>query len=249
MPYARLSGMSGADHYYNTFYRELAVIDSRANSLAKIADMLPLLPKGARVLDIGCGHGAVSAELAANGMAVHGMDIDRTAIAALREHGVVPIEHDISQPFPPQQPYDLVLLLDVLEHVFDPAALLAEAVACLAPAGTIIITVPLYFDLLDRLRILFTGSIVSYDNRCYGRELHCRFRSYNYDHVRFFRPEEMLELCTLAGLQVEKARYVPASGAGYGRVASAIVSIFANRLTARWFPGLFAHGMVLRTTR
>ena len=60
--------------------------------------------------------------------------------------------------------------------------------------GYIIVTTPLYFDILDRLNILFTGSIISMDNLCYGRDNYLKFRSYNYDHIRFFKPKDIIEI-------------------------------------------------------
>ncbi len=75
--------------------------------------------------------------------------------------------------------------------VFDPVFLISEAIKITTKNGSIIISVPLYFDLLDRLKILFTGSVISMDNLCYGKENYKKFKSYNYDHIRFFRPSEM----------------------------------------------------------
>lgn len=233
--------------YYNGFYQELSRIDAQGNSFSKIEGLLPPLRPGARILDIGCGHGTTSAELVQRGHHVFGMEINQDALAALKAKGITPIAHDITAPFELEEAFDVVLLLDVLEHVFDPAALLGEATRVLAPGGHILVTVPLYFDLLDRLRILFTGSIVSYDNRCYGDALYRRFRSYNYDHIRFFRPKDLYELCALHALQVEAVHYKPM--VAFNPIAKQLVRLFANRYTVGLNPDLLAHSMALRVTR
>ncbi len=229
--------MSNQADYYNTFYRGLARIDERHNTPAKIADFLPPLPPGARIIDIGCGHGSVSQNLVTLGHEVYGMEINREAVESLRQKGIRAIEHDITQPFCLDEKFDLVLILDVLEHLFNPLALIGEAAGILKDDGCMIITVPLYFDLLDRLRILFSGSVISYDNLCYGRELYERFRSYNYDHVRFFKPADVIEMCAISGLRVEKVRYAPMSGNFFNLVTKVLVKIIANRFTVNLLPG------------
>src|ERR1043166_9740849 len=42
------------------------------------------IPKGAKVLDLGCGNGAVTAELAVSGWELHGIDSSRSGIEAAR---------------------------------------------------------------------------------------------------------------------------------------------------------------------
>lgn len=241
--------MSQYEKYYNSFYRELALIDERHNNLEKISRFLPKLIPGARVLDIGCGHGSVSGELVTKGLIVHGMEINTEALISLQKKGIIAIEHNITQPFPKMEPFDLVLLLDVLEHVFDPMALMEKAAQTLTQTGKMIIIVPLCFDLIDRMRILFTGRIVSYDNRCYGPELYRRFRSYNYDHIRFFSPRDVLELCRLVGLTVDLVEYNPLSAVCFGRVVGWLVRIVANRLTVNLLPSILSHSMTVRVHR
>ena len=246
---AVLKCMGDQAEYYNTFYRELARIDERHNTPAKIAGFLPPLAPGARIIDIGCGHGSVSRDLVTQGYEVYGMEINREAVESLREKGIKPVEHDITQPFRLDEKFDLVLILDVLEHLFNPLALVAEAAKILNDDGYLIITVPLYFDLLDRIRIFFTGSVISYDNRCYGRELYERFRSYNYDHIRFFKPIDLLEMCEISGLRVDKVKYSPMSGDLFNLPTKVLVKMIANRFTVNLNPGLLAHSMTLRVKK
>jgi 2-polyprenyl-3-methyl-5-hydroxy-6-metoxy-1,4-benzoquinol methylase len=236
--------MSTVHRYYNDFYRELSRLDDEGSSFDKIADLFPPLPAGGKILDVGAGHGAVGAELVRRGYVVHGIEIAEEALASLRARGIEPIAADISQPLPVRERYDVVLLLDVLEHVFDPVGLLAEAARVLAPGGAVILTVPLYFDLVDRLRVLFTGSIVSYDNLVYGAARYRAFRSYTYDHVRFFRPADVPEMCGAAGLRVEARRFGPLVGVRH--LPRPLRWLASHPRLVERRPSLFAHTMAVR---
>ena len=237
-----------AEEYYNEFYRELSLLDARGNDFSKIADLLTSeLDDGrrARVADIGCGHGSVSGVLVDRGHAVYGVEIGDAALHTLVGRGIYPIKGDIAERLPiADRTMNVVLLLDVLEHVFSPLWVLGEAHRILRPGGTVVVTVPLYFDLLDRLRLLFTGSILSYDNLAYGRVIARRFRSYNYDHIRFFRPKDVDEMLAIAGFTIVQRVFGPIpSPRALGPLRHPLA------LFARLLPGLFAHSVKLKATK
>lgn len=234
------------EDYYNNFYKELARIDDQHNSFDKIKNLLPQLKGTEKIIDIGCGHGSVSHELIRKGFEVYGLEINDEALENLKSKGFKIIKKDITQPLEINDKFDLVLLLDVLEHLFDPFALLEEAKKITSEGGYIIISVPLYFDLLDRLKILFTGNIISLDNLCYGRENYKKFRTFNYDHIRFFRPKEILEMGSRINLKFEKAEYLPTFYLGRNILLKAVMKIISNKITAPIFPNLLAHSMKVR---
>lgn len=98
----------------------------------------------ARLLDIGCGSGNVLEALAEFGEAV-GMEQDPRLIAAARargldvRHGQLPGDLVV-----PEGWADVVLFLDVLEHLEDDAAALTTARRALHPGGRVVVTVPAY---------------------------------------------------------------------------------------------------------
>lgn len=242
--------MNSTISFYNDFYKALARIDAKNNTFEKIKNYLPMLSKGSRLLDIGCGFGNVSKDLIKKGIEVYGLEINKEAIRALKKKGFKVVSHDISEKLPFSGNYfDGILLLDILEHVFDPLGLLSESARVLKKGGFIIVSVPLYFDLIDRIRILFTGSIVSYDNRCYGDELFREFRSFNYDHIRFFHVNDIKEMIDKCGMAVERLDYIPMTGGYFSSFWSKVISLLANNYTVKLFPQLFAHGVKLRVIK
>lgn len=92
------------------------------------------------VVEIGCGDGALLAELRARGFGVswRGFDVDPGAVAAAVGRGIEAELYDGAAV--PLGECDLVVMSHVLEHVADPSALLREA-ARLAP--WVLVEVPL----------------------------------------------------------------------------------------------------------
>jgi SAM-dependent methyltransferase len=97
-----------------------------------------------RLLELGCGSGTVLAALAAFGEAV-GMECDPVLRDAARgarldvRAGTLPADLVVDPGWA-----DVVLLLDVLEHLDDEAGALATAGRALAPGGLLVTTVPAY---------------------------------------------------------------------------------------------------------
>src|SRR4051812_11781452 len=102
-----------------------------------LAQLKPLLPEPpARVLEAGCGRGALAVALQDLGYKVTGVDRNAEMAAAARERGVHVIEadiHDVSGE------YDVVLFTRSLHHAESLDDMLAHAATLLAPDGQIII--------------------------------------------------------------------------------------------------------------
>lgn len=234
------------EEYYNGFYRELSRLDELGNNFSKIESFLPDLKGTEKIIDIGCGHGGVCHELVKKGFDVSGVEINKDAIQSLKEKQFNVIECDITKELKIDEKFNIVFILDVLEHLFDPLLLLRESKKITQQDGYIIVTIPLYFDLVDRFKILFTGSVISMDNLCYGKEHYNRFRSYNYDHIRFFRPYEILEMGTELGLKVDKVEYTVTGYGGKNIILKVLTKLIANKYTLKFNPNLLAHSMKIR---
>lgn len=96
---------------------------------------------GLRVLDVGCGGGYTCEFLAKRGAIVSGIDPSTACIEAAQAHAAISgltIDYrpgvGETLPFPTGQ-FDVVICVDVLEHVQNPAATVAEISRVLQPGG------------------------------------------------------------------------------------------------------------------
>lgn len=99
-----------------------------------------------KVIDLGCGSGYGSAELALRAESVTGVDISETAIAEAREtYQAANLHFEVASldqlPFPDAS-FQLGVCFEVIEHLTDYRALLSEAKRVLAPGGQLIISTP-----------------------------------------------------------------------------------------------------------
>ena len=101
------------------------------------------LGPAARVLDLGCGDGRLSAELDATELTA--ADVSRVALdrarARLPDATLVELEPDAPLPFA-DGAFDLVLAAETAEHVRDLQLFLSEARRVLAPGGELALTTP-----------------------------------------------------------------------------------------------------------
>jgi len=103
--------------------------------------------RGAAVLDVGCGSGYGGAYLARHGARhVTGVDVDPGAVAFAARHWGADIRFEVMEASRLAElgahRFDLVVVLNVLEHLSDVPAVLAGACATLRPSGTLIAAVP-----------------------------------------------------------------------------------------------------------
>jgi len=103
-------------------------------------------PSPARLVEGGIGSGRNLLTFREMGYDVVGMDISETAVRHVKECGIPEVhQHDLGQPWPmAEASMDVVVLLDVLEHIENPVEALAHAGRSLRPGGGIVITVPAY---------------------------------------------------------------------------------------------------------
>lgn len=103
---------------------------------------------GARLLDVGCGHGALLAEAGAAGFAARGIDASPAAVAACRTAGLQAELADaapwLEQAAARGERFDGVALVHVVEHLppEQVAALLGALAAVLAPGGRLLVATP-----------------------------------------------------------------------------------------------------------
>jgi SAM-dependent methyltransferase len=117
----------------------------RALFLRLLEPRVPPPARPARILDFGCGTGAWLADLERFGK-VSAVDADASAVAFCRERGRTEVQlvpPGAALPFA-DGTFDLVTALDVIEHIDDDAAALAELRRVLRPEGLLLVAVPAF---------------------------------------------------------------------------------------------------------
>jgi 2-polyprenyl-6-hydroxyphenyl methylase/3-demethylubiquinone-9 3-methyltransferase len=91
-----------------------------------------------KILDVGCGAGFIANPLAQMGYKVKGIDVSPSTIEQARRRAVAGLIYEVEDAFNLRDQdgsYDVVLVLDVLEHVEEWQGLLKEAARVLKPGG------------------------------------------------------------------------------------------------------------------
>jgi methionine biosynthesis protein MetW len=209
-----------------------------ASSLVKIEKLLPGRIADLKILDVGCGDGRLSSHLVQLGAKVTGLDIHPKALAQAKRNGLKTILVDLETTWPiNHSTFDLVLMLDVLEHVVDIEHCLSEAKRVLRPGGQLIIAFPNHFDLRNRLHILFGGGIIHWSHVQYEME------DWNYGHVRFLRYTQWLNLLKKMGLQIEAEQF---NFMGGGILPARLLPNFLKTWLMKVSPDLFSGKFVAR---
>jgi SAM-dependent methyltransferase len=107
--------------------------------MGKIDEILDL--KGKRVLDLGCGNGCYTAELALRAACVCGVDIQISNLKAFRQS--IPRVQGAGENLPfASESFDVVTMIEVLEHTHCDQRVLEECFRVLRPEGQLVLFVP-----------------------------------------------------------------------------------------------------------
>lgn len=152
---------------------------------------------GRQVLDLGCGGGLLCEGMAARGARVTGVDSSAELIEAARGHAQqanLPVEYihgSSAELLAGGGPcFDLITCLEMLEHVPDPGAVVADCRRLLKPGGDLILST------LNRTTAAYTFAILGaeYVAGLLPRGTH--------DYEQFIRPSELAACCRANGLEV-----------------------------------------------
>lgn len=133
------------EQWYDAASEDHFWMEWRARVLSEHLLRVGLDPMAAlSAFDIGCGHGAVQRQLTrSTAWIVDGCDLNDRAISRNTGHRGFTLRYNIFDKSPDlRERYDIVFLLDVIEHVKDPVAFLNAAAYYLKPTGVVVINVP-----------------------------------------------------------------------------------------------------------
>ncbi|MGA9175683.1 MAG: class I SAM-dependent methyltransferase [Desulfobacterales bacterium] len=113
--------------------------------VTKSADLINFRSRtnGKKMLDVGCGHGFLLKEMKSRGWDVEGLEVSQTGREyALRNWNIPIYSEPLENLGLPASTFDVVTLLYVIEHIFDPLSLLSEINQVLKPKGLILLRWP-----------------------------------------------------------------------------------------------------------
>ncbi len=164
---------------------------------------------GREVLDVGCGGGILAEAMAAAGARVLGIDLAAKPLAVARLHAMetgaegVDYREVAVEALAAERPasFDVVTCMEMLEHVPDPASVVAACSRLVRPGGWV------FFSTINRNPKAFAMAIVGaeYVLRLLPRGTH--------EYARFIRPSELGRWCRDSGLELGGSR-----GLGYNPV-------------------------------
>lgn len=146
-------------------------------------------------LDVGCGDGAVSGVwLSQHAGSYIGVDISSRAVEAARELGLDArvIGDATNLPFD-DETFDLIVCIEVLEHLFEPQLATAEMGRVLRPGGTLVAQVPNVVHWWHRAVFAVKGRFVPF-----GDALSEPWRD---PHIRFFTFTSLQAMLRQQGFQ------------------------------------------------
>jgi len=112
------------------------------------ANVVRMVGKQKRVLEIGCGPGSITKVLAKQGLcSVTGIEVDAEAIRLVTPFCTEVFQGDLnSSEWPsllePGERFDVVVAADVLEHLYDPWNTLKRMIPFIGPEGYLVISLP-----------------------------------------------------------------------------------------------------------
>jgi 2-polyprenyl-3-methyl-5-hydroxy-6-metoxy-1,4-benzoquinol methylase len=139
------------------YAREIQASELASDENAHVLAVLSVPPRS-RVLDVGAADGSVARALVDRGCTVWGIEADEVAAARAKQVcedlvvGDVELL-DLEKTFRGQS-FDVILLLDVLEHLKDPTAVLRRVGRLLTPQGQVIASIPNVAHGAVRLQLL-----------------------------------------------------------------------------------------------
>ncbi len=159
--------------------------------------------RGQRVLDVGCGTGALGELVRANENRVEGITYSQEeaeiAKARLDEVHVLDLNRLAESGIPLHGPFDTMVFGDVLEHLLAPQDTLAALLPLLAPGGRLFVSLPNVACFYVRFGLL----LGRFNMSPHGGIL-------DETHLHFYTRKTARKLLTDSGLTVERTDYMPA---------------------------------------
>jgi 2-polyprenyl-3-methyl-5-hydroxy-6-metoxy-1,4-benzoquinol methylase len=208
-----------------------------------IKDVVPLLKKNAKVLEIGSLFGVVSTALAQSGFSVTGTDIPEfhasVRLQALYSKHNIAFDkvnlHDYKLPYKDES-FNMVIMCEVLEHLnFNPLPILKEINRVLKKDGFIYVAMPNQASIDNRLKLV-TGRSIHDPVQYFFDQLDASKNIIVSRHWKEYTMAEAIEMVDKMGFDIVKNYYFSENGPAKARKENIIQSFF--RLFFHLIPSL-----------
>src|SRR5664279_3497998 len=158
--------------------------------------------QGKRVVDVGCGGGILADSMARRGAEVLGIDLASKPLKVAQLHAIeadtprIAYREVAAEALAEEMPgqFDVVTCMEMLEHVPDPAAIVAACARLAKPDGWV------FFSTINRNAKAFVFAIVGAEHvlKLLPRGTH--------EYARFLRPSELAGWCRASALEPVSTR-------------------------------------------
>ncbi len=170
------------EDFHRDKHSNYKVLREGAFYLLKVYNIIKKLAKENKIkkaIDIGCSDGSFALKLKEDfGFDMYGLDIAEGSIKLCKKKGIKGVLHNLTKKIPFKDNFfDLVILCEVIEHIFDTDFLLREINRILNKKGYLVITTHNINSLSNRIRVL----IGRYPAHCEYKMKNGHIRVYNFD--------------------------------------------------------------------
>ena len=155
--------------------------------------------RGKRVLDVGCGGGLLSEGMAVRGAEVTGIDLSEKPLGVARLHLLesgqkVDYRKISAEQMAEELPgaFDAVTCLEMLEHVPDPASIVASCARLVKPGGQV------FFSTINRNPAAYLFAVIG------AEYLLQMLPKGTHDFARFIKPSELTRWCKQSDLEPDE---------------------------------------------
>ena len=205
----------------------------------------------ARALEVGPGSGVYLPTLATVAAEVIGIDIEDAYLDRLgpieREYPHLRLVHDdiVASSFPDDY-FDLILCSEVLEHIADSQTALKEMRRVLSPSGTLIMSTPQKYSLMElSSKLAFLPGIIDVVRWIYKEPI------METGHINLLTKQMLRQQLDRAGFTVMETHslglYIPGLAESLGHRAAQIEEVLENRARGTRFDGLLWTQLVVAT--
>ena len=190
-----------------------------------------------KILDLGCSGGQLAERLRGMGHHVTGVDVIEIPGVGERTDSFFKADLNDGIPYEAGSGFDVVLGADVLEHLVNPGALLAQTREVLSPDGVAIFCVPNIAHWYPRARS--TLGMFDYDQR----------GILDATHLRFFTRRSIRKLIERQGYTIRRIESVglPLDVMGLTGTKAHAARLFDQVMLALW-PTMFAYQFIVEAT-